>query len=60
MWQWVHQPGITLRQNHLVINTGPYALVRHPIYTGLLLTAWATAATDNSGLGMAGAVHLPT
>ena len=46
---------ITLKQDHQIIDTGPYALVRHPIYTGLLLTAWATAATDNSGLGMAGA-----
>lgn len=27
---------VTLKQNHELITSGPYALVRHPIYTGLL------------------------
>jgi protein-S-isoprenylcysteine O-methyltransferase Ste14 len=27
---------ITLKEGHRVIKTGPYALARHPIYTGLL------------------------
>jgi len=27
----------TLKEGHELITTGPYALVRHPIYTGLLL-----------------------
>jgi protein-S-isoprenylcysteine O-methyltransferase Ste14 len=28
---------VTLKQGHELITSGPYALVRHPIYTGLLL-----------------------
>jgi protein-S-isoprenylcysteine O-methyltransferase Ste14 len=28
---------VTLKENHELIRTGPYRLVRHPIYTGLLL-----------------------
>ena len=31
---------VTIKQDHELITTGPYALVRHPIYTGLL-TAFA-------------------
>jgi len=34
---------VTLKQNHQLIRTGPYALVRHPIYTGLLLAMLGTA-----------------
>jgi protein-S-isoprenylcysteine O-methyltransferase Ste14 len=33
---------ITLKQGHRVIQTGPYAWVRHPIYTGLLLALSGT------------------
>ena len=28
---------VTLKEGHELITSGPYALVRHPIYTGLLL-----------------------
>lgn len=34
---------VTLKQNHELIQTGPYRWVRHPIYTGLLLMALGTA-----------------
>ena len=34
---------ITRKEEHHVVDTGPYALVRHPIYTGLLTAAVATA-----------------
>src|SRR5579872_5707223 len=27
---------VTIKQGHELITTGPYALVRHPIYTGIL------------------------
>jgi protein-S-isoprenylcysteine O-methyltransferase Ste14 len=27
---------VTIKQNHELITTGPYTLVRHPIYTGIL------------------------
>jgi protein-S-isoprenylcysteine O-methyltransferase Ste14 len=28
---------VTVKQDHELITSGPYAFVRHPIYTGLLL-----------------------
>lgn len=31
------------KEGHRVVDTGPYALVRHPIYTGLLLSGLGTA-----------------
>jgi len=34
---------ITRKEGHHVVDTGPYALVRHPIYTGILLSGIATA-----------------
>ena len=34
---------VTLKQGHQLIRSGPYALVRHPIYTGMLLAATGTA-----------------
>ena len=33
---------ITRKEGHRVIDTGPYALVRHPIYTGLISAMIAT------------------
>jgi protein-S-isoprenylcysteine O-methyltransferase Ste14 len=48
---------ITRKEGHRIVDTGPYALVRHPIYTGLLTSAIATTAIKGSvhafiGLGM--------
>ncbi|MGB8341187.1 MAG: isoprenylcysteine carboxylmethyltransferase family protein, partial [Chthoniobacterales bacterium] len=34
---------VTLKENHELIVRGPYRLVRHPIYTGLLAMVVATA-----------------
>ncbi|MGH9608080.1 MAG: isoprenylcysteine carboxylmethyltransferase family protein [Bryobacteraceae bacterium] len=34
---------VTVKQNHELIRTGPYAIVRHPIYTGILLALLGTA-----------------
>jgi len=45
---------VTRKADHHVVDTGPYALVRHPIYTGLLLAALATAAAKGTVLGVAG------
>ena len=36
---------ITLKEGHELIERGPYRLVRHPIYTGLLAMFLATAIT---------------
>lgn len=34
---------VTLKNDHELITTGPYSLVRHPIYTGLLLAFLGSA-----------------
>lgn len=34
---------VVLRRNHELITSGPYRLVRHPIYTGILLAIAGTA-----------------
>jgi protein-S-isoprenylcysteine O-methyltransferase Ste14 len=34
---------VTIKQGHELITSGPYALVRHPIYTGLLLAFLGSA-----------------
>ncbi len=46
---------ITVKSDHRVVDTGPYRLVRHPIYTGLILAAAATAAEKATILSIAGA-----
>ena len=33
---------VTRKEDHHVVDTGPYAIVRHPIYTGILIAALAT------------------
>jgi protein-S-isoprenylcysteine O-methyltransferase Ste14 len=38
---WSGRP--TIKEGHELIRGGPYALVRHPIYTGLLVAALGTA-----------------
>lgn len=34
---------ITLKEGHRLIRSGPYALVRHPIYTGIIFAMLGTA-----------------
>ncbi len=46
---------ITRKADHRVIDTGPYAIVRHPIYTGITLAAFATAAERGTSLSWVGA-----
>jgi protein-S-isoprenylcysteine O-methyltransferase Ste14 len=47
---------ITRKQDHRVVDTGPYAIVRHPIYTGLLLAGFATAAARGRWEAIVGAI----
>lgn len=47
---------ISLKENHRVIRTGPYELVRHPIYTGLILAAAGSAITNSTVDGFIGLV----
>jgi protein-S-isoprenylcysteine O-methyltransferase Ste14 len=44
---------VTFKDDHELIESGPYALARHPIYTGLLLMALATAINYGEALGFA-------
>jgi protein-S-isoprenylcysteine O-methyltransferase Ste14 len=43
---------VTIKQGHELIETGPYALVRHPIYTGLLLAFIGSAAAIGEWRGV--------
>jgi protein-S-isoprenylcysteine O-methyltransferase Ste14 len=49
---------ITKKADHRIVETGPYALVRHPIYTGLLLAIFATMALKGTVLGVGGALFI--
>ena len=46
---------ITRKIDHRVVDTGPYALVRHPIYTGLMTAILATAAAAATPAALVGA-----
>jgi len=46
---------ITRKEGHRVIDSGPYALVRHPIYTGMIFALFATAIEEATISGLAGA-----
>jgi protein-S-isoprenylcysteine O-methyltransferase Ste14 len=46
-WARIHlgqlwSSSVTRKEHHHVVDTGPYAIVRHPIYAGLLLAIIAT------------------
>jgi protein-S-isoprenylcysteine O-methyltransferase Ste14 len=47
---------VTKKAEHRVIDTGPYAIVRHPIYTGIIIAIFATAAQKGAPIGIAGAI----
>ena len=44
---------VTFKQDHELIESGPYALVRHPIYTGLIVMALGTAIDYGRAIGFA-------
>ncbi len=46
---------VTKKAGHRVVRTGPYALVRHPIYTGVLVAALATSLLEQNLVAIAGA-----
>jgi protein-S-isoprenylcysteine O-methyltransferase len=39
---------IALKESHELVQAGPYAIVRHPIYTGLIFAALGLAITQGS------------
>jgi protein-S-isoprenylcysteine O-methyltransferase Ste14 len=46
--------GIERTEHHRVIESGPYALVRHPIYTGLIVALAAAGAVHATPLALIG------
>ncbi len=49
---------VTRKADHHVVDTGPYRIVRHPIYTGLLLSLLATAVAKGTLPGVVGFAFL--
>ena len=47
---------ITRKEKHRLVDTGPYAFVRHPIYTGLIIALLATAAIEATLVALLGAL----
>lgn len=45
---------VTFKQDHELIESGPYALVRHPIYTGLIAMGLGTAIDYGRVVGFVG------
>ncbi|MBN9346662.1 MAG: isoprenylcysteine carboxylmethyltransferase family protein [Devosia sp.] len=46
---------VTRKEHHRIIKTGPYAIVRHPIYAGISLALIATALLRPGWAGLVGA-----
>lgn len=49
---------LTKKAGHRVVDTGPYRLVRHPIYSGLIFAAFATAIEKGTSFALFGAAIL--
>jgi protein-S-isoprenylcysteine O-methyltransferase Ste14 len=49
---------VTRKQHHRIVDAGPYGLVRHPIYTGIILAGFATAIQRGTLVSLAGALLL--
>src|SRR5215471_670421 len=49
---------ITRKERHRVVDTGPYAFVRHPIYTGIITAVLATAVAEATFTALAGTAFI--
>ncbi|SRR5579871_1304428 len=49
---------VTLKEGHQLIRTGPYAFVRHPIYTGMFLGATGAALVAGEWRGIVAVILL--
>jgi len=58
-WARIHlgrmwSSSVTRKADHHIVDTGPYAVVRHPIYTGVIMAAAAMAALKATPVAFAG------
>lgn len=58
-WARIHlgrmwSSSVTRKADHHIVDTGPYALVRHPIYTGVLTAATAMAVLKAQPIAFTG------
>ena len=58
-WARIHlgklwSASLTRKTDHRIVDSGPYAIVRHPIYTGLYMAAVATVGVRASAVVVAG------
>lgn len=49
---------ITHKEDHRIIDTGPYGMVRHPIYTGLIIGILATGLAVGTWTALLGALFV--
>jgi protein-S-isoprenylcysteine O-methyltransferase Ste14 len=59
-WARIHlgrlwSSAVTRKADHYIVDTGPYAVVRHPIYTGVMLATLATATARGTAIAWVGA-----
>lgn len=47
---------VTRKEDHRIIDTGPYGIVRHPIYTGIILATLALMLVKGTVFAVAGAL----
>jgi protein-S-isoprenylcysteine O-methyltransferase Ste14 len=47
---------VSRKEGHHIVDSGPYAIVRHPIYTGIILAVFATAFIKGTVFALLGAV----
>lgn len=56
-WARIHlgklwSAGVSRKEGHRVVDSGPYGIVRHPIYTGVIVGMFAFAAVRGTAFGL--------
>lgn len=49
---------VTLKEDHVIVRTGPYAMTRHPIYSGLLLALIGTTLVRGTIASLLGVLSI--